>query len=504
MPNPLINRRIILKRTLTNSVVYDTDAQAFFDAVAVPDVDKPYINNVVLQLKATLSLNGTTSNWTECDRITLGAINSAVALRNLKSNNYHGIISGTGGVFSDGSGYTGNVAGSFYIDTNYNPGDGGTYKWTQNSAKCFFLNLSTAQVTGYSIGVTNLASSNGTILVAGKTSAYTVGLETNSTSFGGTFLISAIAYNRAWIGMTRNSASGATAQMRYINGNPVLASTVASATVPNFKFTEFARNRGNTIQDFADNSKGVTVYGSKDIDEFTVQKIFEEYFLKPRNKADWMPNRLQTFGDSMTAIGTNGNNGRWTRTALQALGATWQGHNGGLGGATISGNLEVLAVSNLDPFQKTYLTRDIVAFWGGTNDLANSSAVTGTTVQSRLATWVANRKTAGYSRFIINGMVDRDATFSGGQTQAGFDIGRALFNSLMLLDFNVATSVSNVWTSNIASWAGCCFVDVFADSKFANAADITYFLADGIHPNATLDDVLANTYIVPLINANVV
>lgn len=482
-----------------SGISYDTDAQTFFSGLTISAADKGYINDVVLQLKATTSLSGSTSNWAEIDRITLGAINSAAALKNLKSNNYHGtIVNDYGGSFTDGNGFLGNGT-NFHILTNYNPGDGGgPYKWTQNSAKCFFLNLSTPIITGYSLGSTNLASTNGTIITAGRTSAYATFLDTNVNTFASAGLPE-IAYNRCWIGHERTASNAGKGK---VNGSPYADSHV-SAAIPNFQFAEFARNKGGTIQDFSNNSKGITVYGSKDVDDFVVQKIFEQYFLKPRNKADWMPNRLQTLGDSMTAQGANGNRCRWTRTTLEALGNTWQGHTNGLGGGIIS-QIETIAVTNTDPFQKTYLSRDIIAFWAGTNDLANSApTTTGTDIYNRYKTFVTNRKAAGYTKFILIGMVDRNAVFPG-RTQAEFDTDRALFNTLMNADFTMATSVANVKTSSLGFWAGCCFVDVWSDSKFANASDATYFMADLIHPNTTLDDVLANTYIVPIINNNIV
>lgn len=496
--------RIRFKRIFDSSEGnYDAAAKVFFKGCRqagspVPIVEKGYINDVIVQLKTTLSLNGTTTNWDEIDRITLGAISKIIGIRNVKSNAHHGVIvDDYAGSFTDGGGFLGNGT-SFHILTNYNPGDGSTYKWTQNSAKCFFLNLSTSIVTGYSLGSTNLASTNGTIVSAGRTASYATFLDTNVNTFAGAGLPE-IAYNRCWIGHERTASNAGKGK---VNGSPY-ADTHVSAAVPNFQFVEFARNKGGTIQDFSNNAKGITVYGSKDIDDFAVQKIFEQYFLKKRALADWMPNRLQTLGDSMTAQGVNGNRCRWTRTALESLGNTWQGHTNGLAGGIIS-QIEAVAVTNTDPFQKPYLSRDIVAFWAGTNDLANSApTTTGTDIYNRYKTFLTNRKAAGYTKFIFIGMVDRDATFPG-RTQAEFDTDRALFNTLMNADFTVATSVANVKTSSLGFWAGCCFVDVWADAKFANAADITYFMADLIHPNTTLDDVLANTYIVPTINANIV
>jgi len=465
-------------------------------------IDKFHINNVIENLKATKSLNKNTSNWEEADAIYLGAINKIVAIKNLKGDYFHGrIVNDYANSFTDGNGFTGNSS-NFYISTDYNPGNtaSGFYKWKQNSAKCFFLNLSTALTTGYSLGSTNLASSAGTVMAAGQTN-YIPFMDINVNSFAASAAGSVnTAYQRCWVGMSR---TGASTNIRYVDASPIATDTHASTTIPPFPFVEFARNKGGVIQDFSNNSKGITVYGSKDIDDFQVQKIFEQYFLKPRNKSDWMPNRLQTLGDSMTAQGINGNYGRWSRTVLETLGNTWQGHIDGLAGGTIA-QVSAIAVTNTDPFQKPYLSRDIIAFMAGTNDLANSSAVTGTDIYNRYKTFVADRKTAGYNKFILMAMMDRDATFSGGQTQAGFDIGRALFNTLMLADFNVSTSVSNVYTSTIPSWSGCCFVHTMADSRFQNASDTTYFMADGIHPNTTLDDILANDFIIPTINANIV
>lgn len=486
---------------------YDSSAQSFFTrasnaGASLSSADKSYINDVVVALKSTLSRNGSTFLWDEIDVLNIQAMNKTVALMNLKTDSFGNgtIVNDYVGSWSDAGGFVGNSS-NFRILTGYNPADGGTYKYTQNSACLFVLNLSTALTTGYSLGTTNSTSTTGTIITAGRTNRIPF-MDLNIGTFGSSAVAAInLPSNRAWVGMGR---TGAASQRRTVDGASITTDSHASSTMPNFEFVLFARNRAGTIQDFSNNATGVFCAGSKDIDEFKVQAIIEQYFLKPRNLASWMPNRLTAFGDSMTAPGVNGNYCRWSTTALASLGSTWQGHADGLAGGTIAANLEPKAVTNVDPYKKNYLTRDILVFLGGTNDLSNSSSVTGTTIYNYYVTWVANRTAAGYTSNILIGMLDRDATFSGGQTQAGFDTGRTLFNSLMIADFTVATAVTNVWKSNLAKWAGCCFINVAADSKYNNAADTTYFLADGIHPNATLDDDLANTYIVPIINANII
>jgi len=490
---------------IKNSIIYDVDAVALFTRAAaagitIPYAEKTYINNVITALKSTLSRNGSTYLWAETDLLWLNGISKAFSLMNIRQNAYNGtIVNDYPGSWAEGVGFTGNAAGSFHILTGYNPGAGGTV-YTQNSASLGFLNLSTALTTGYSFGVTNFASTAGTILTAGRTNGIPfadVNVGSFSASASGAVNMS---YNRGWTSIKR---TGASAQTRMVDASPIASDTHASAAIPNFEFSLFARNKGATIQDFSNNSAAYPYAGSKDIDDLKIQKIIEELWIKPRAKSDWMSCRLLTLGDSMTAQGANGNYGRWTKTALEALGNTWQGHCDGLANGTIS-QVNTIAINNTDGFIKPYLSRSILAFMAGTNDLANSSAVTGTTIYNRYASFVASRVAAGHTKMILMGMMDRKATFSGGQTQGGFNAGQASFNSLMRADFTVSTAVTNVYTSTLPQWNGCCYVDIIADTKFQNAADTGYFMPDFIHPNTTLDDWLANTYIVPLINANIV
>ncbi len=149
-------------------------------------------------------------------------------------------------------------------------------------------------------------------------------------------------------------------------------------------------------------------------------------------------------------------------------------------------------------FANTSFAKDVAVLFIGTNDLAFNPVSTGTALKSGIETECAKLKAQG-KRVIICGVIDRNGGFIGGQTQGNFDLARASYNTLMKADFTVASGITNVYSAGVGITYADYFIDLFADSKFANAADTTYFQADVIHLNSTGYDAMANTYIAPTV-----
>lgn len=117
-----------------------------------------------------------------------------------------------------------------------------------------------------------------------------------------------------------------------------------------------------------------------------------------------------------------------------------------------------VAATNVDPLLSSLsgYTRKLVVFQCGANDLmAGASAAT---VASRLATYVADRISAGFDAVVVM-TVTKASTISGGN-----DTSRQTYNA------NLLSSPPS----------GAIVVDLASLSEFSNTANTTYYL-DGVH-----------------------
>jgi len=109
--------------------------------------------------------------------------------------------------------------------------------------------------------------------------------------------------------------------------------------------------------------------------------------------------------------------------------------------------------------------------FGGTNDLAQSSSVTSTTLYGYVTTMVSALNTAGVSKIGITTMLPRCGSFAGGQSQSGFETVRQAFNTLI---------------RNGALAGSFTLIDIGGDATIGAAGactNTTYYQPDGVHPN---------------------
>jgi hypothetical protein len=207
-------------------------------------------------------------------------------------------------------------------------------------------------------------------------------------------------------------------------------------------------------------------------------------------------------GDSMTGDsggGTSSGSSRFARTTLTNLGANWSAVVLATQGETVV-NMATNAITEIDPYIPDWKTgKNILVIWGGTNDLANNA--TGATLRTTMAGYCTARKGINPRlKIIIVGVCARGASFSGGQTQVGYDTARTAYHSLMLTDFSTVSAVTNVFTPAAGIVYADAFVNIAANAIYNNPNDITYFQSDLIHGQNAMYDDLSNTYVTPTIN----
>lgn len=112
--------------------------------------------------------------------------------------------------------------------------------------------------------------------------------------------------------------------------------------------------------------------------------------------------------------------------------------------------------------------RNVLVVLGGTNDLAQ--AATAATVESRLQSYCAARKAAGWTVAVQTIMP------AGGTTPAGFEVQRAIVNPWL--------------RANWPSFADV-LVDLAAEPRLQTTTNTTYFYSDGVHLSATGYGVIA-------------
>lgn len=134
--------------------------------------------------------------------------------------------------------------------------------------------------------------------------------------------------------------------------------------------------------------------------------------------------------------------------------------NVGLAGADTNGLITTEAVKVLALYSP-FRSRNVLVFWEGTNSIANGQ--TDSQAYSSLRTYVDAARAKGFKVIVLTVIARTSFT-------AGMNVYKDAYN---------ATVRAN-WTSFAEG-----FVDVAADGRFTNSANLTYYNADGTHLTAT-------------------
>lgn len=485
-----MSSRVILKRIIPQG--FDIDAVAYFNACAAAGTPvtsdyKPRYNAVIKYLKKY-------NEWNNLDCLYIDATgNKAWALIDIRTPTRTQIKNNTyAGEFTADQGWVGNS--SFSIDTAFNP-TVGTNKFTRDDASYgILLVTNAADSTKHDVSCCDAGFTLGCFINSHDVVSKSICI--NSVIGPAVSYNKYIFSNYQWVGANRTAAAVATT---YVNGVKQAIQVSASSALVNQTFGRMgARNTTGWVAGFySANIQGCFYAGNGSVSQINIINAVNQ-MLQYSNTASYINKRVIFEVDSMTgsvAFASLSTNSAYPKAVMTTLGNGWSGVITSEASETILQQVTNLATEVI-PYRNYGLQKDIVVLFGGTNDLATNR--TAAQLYADIVTCGTALKNAGF-KVIIVGIPDRDAGFSGGQTQAGFDTARASFRTLMNTDFNVATSVANTFGPASGIAYADYNIDIFADSKFTNASDLTYFMADMIHINSTADSVLANTYVAPTI-----
>lgn len=199
------------------------------------------------------SLNN--SNWSKLDRFWLLAqdieTNAKISIANPTSTAITSVNSPT---FTAYNGYQGNGS-SQYLNTNFNPGNGGTYKFLQNDAEIGFYSLTNNSGNKADIGaIDNPATGSGlysNIRSAGGTYNWT--LNANSSVVGST--------NTDSRGLFSLQRTASNLQTSYKNGVSFNTDATVSQSIKNLNIFIMAWNNSGTAGVYSDRKIAITYMG---------------------------------------------------------------------------------------------------------------------------------------------------------------------------------------------------------------------------------------------------
>lgn len=380
--------------TVNVAGTYDVDAEAFFNRVntmgyPAPDSVKTFINNLVVRLKTEMGVDGVTSQWNSLDVINLMACyNKAVAGLNIKSATIGNatIMTDYANSFVVNKGFKGNGT-SFKMNSNFNPFDGGTYKFknNDNSFGCY-INTNTREVKGVISNVD--ASQNG----------YELRTHTSAT----------VSYNGNTVGMTSLAfdATGSNASKRtpdnktnaYKNWKSSLVdnnSAVTSTVNKSFKY--FCRDVGGTYSLYSLNRVAYIYFGSSNVNLQKLDRAIIETYLKPVGGA--LLKRVVFDGNSFFSQAI------MPATVMDLLwsnGIECTSHVNAIYGTSIS-TMITNAPTKVDPYQEAYFTKEVFLFWELTNTMKGTSANVDTAF-NRMKRYFDQRHIAGWTCPIVSGV----------------------------------------------------------------------------------------------------
>lgn len=470
-------------------------------------------NNLIYALKNTLGRDGVNSYWDSLDFLRIQATYSkAAALQNIIKNSHNGTITNDyGGSFTVNEGLKGNGS-NFSVSTGFNPSTATKYSQNSGCVGVLLLDDLVAGNDSHEFCALKTGGSDGVFLRAKRSSANSYDVDGgNNCSVSGITTWPTVLSSRGWFHMERTDTS----RLRiYVNGNRWMNIAAASTTPANLTMTEFAANVNGTISSWSDKTHAVIYAGNGNIESNILMQIVNQYFIYPLNNArSAMKKRFFLGGDSMVGDETNANTGlsvisQLGRRTLSNLGTNWMGHVNGDADREVDLSFSVPSLSTIltsdfigtvagsqQTFRNTALTKDIVALFIGTNDLAFHSTTTGTALKAALLAAINSIKADG-RKVITIGAIARNGAFFNSQTAGNFALANASYRALMLAEYNIATGITNVWANS----DGNLFCDAYGDSRFADETNTTYFNADKIHLNNTGFNALADDLLTPAIN----
>jgi lysophospholipase L1-like esterase len=434
---------------------YSTEAQAIFDrwsalGVAAPDLaTKQRVHNTIEYWK---SIN----EWNNKDMIVVETVHAVGAdLVNWKNptgslvslvNDYVGrqVING----YNKGNGTT------FRQVLPFNPGDGGTYNFTQNSNSFGVYTFDRVVENKIEISAQSAGSVGNDML-----------LTNNITTKNNSGTARAVTVMTGY-GLNSCTRTASNLFKNYRNGYELYGAapgeTDASSAILNLPWAGFCRSVNGIFSSFSSKKHSMKYTGGAHNNLFGFATGYEQYYLNPLGL---VPTKRITFnGNSFTS------NSIYSAQALADLGSYFYDVNKhGISGQTTV-QMQADAVNTVFNKTKSFLTKDVYFIWELTNDLVNTGNAT-TSYNNMVAYCQALRAAQPNAIIIVATCMPRIN----------------ITESLRQNDSNLLDSTTlNGKIRNNANGAWDYVCDTASDTAMGMAgqyADTTWYAGDGIHPN---------------------
>ncbi len=474
-----------------SALVFDADAQSYFDAVlaegsSVTDAYKILYNNTILALKA----NG---EWAKRDSIFIFATGVGVAEADRKIWSKIDIKEPTriatinndySGAHVSGQGFLGNGT-NFSILTNFNPGNGGTYNFTQNYAGFDTLVLTGVTGNEHDISCFNAGFTQG-IFFRNNTAGAGVPIEPSLNEiFNPNETYSKVDISKyRWAGKRRTSS---TTSVSLNNGYRYQQMNQASTVIENKSIGLLGAYNGIFAGGFYSTSKmGVVSFGAGDMSQNLFMNALNDNFLRPQATIALIDRIILFEGDSRTGSVVNStlsNTSAYPKRVLSNLGNNWSGITVSEANETVQ-SMTTQYASEVQPYVNSGNAQNLFILFGGTNDIA--AGRTAAQIKTDIETLCQAAKNDGYTVVIV-GEIDRNWT-----SYAAMNAVRATLRTNMLADFSDATIEANIYTPPVFGISYADFyIDTFAEADFQSYLS-AWYQADGIHPNTTGSNVIGD------------
>lgn len=479
-------------RRKSGGVSYSAEALAIFSkwdslGTSATTSRKTLVNNTIAALK-------TAGIWDELDCLFLWSAHSQnAALVDWKnpSTRLATVTNDYAGAFVADGYFKGNGS-NFRINTGYNPGDGGTYKFTQNSSSFgVYIAESSTDSNKIEVSAQNATPQGNDILVnnSSSTDQFIVKNNVATAANNGVYIAKRGLFSTIRTGATTWTTRGGGYSLK--GGSADLSG--ASVAVASQEFKIFCRNTNGTFANFSSKKHRYFFAGSSSINHFTLNKIIEQYYLVPLNLAPVI--RITFNGNSYT------NNAVYSARVLANINnyTNIDVNNRGVSGQTTPQMLTD-AQTWVFPFTKSYLTKDIYFVWELTNDMATNGS-NATNRYNSMVTYLQELRTAvgANAKIIVATMLPRkaaDVTNSVRQNDAD------LFDDTTLNGKIRNHLVQDGYCDAICDVASDATMGIYSGGVAGvGEKNTTYYNVDEIHPTTTGYNYLADNYITPSIQA---
>lgn len=455
--------------TVLPAPAYDSSANVLFSAwsalgVPADSARKYLVNNTIVHLKSA-------GQWNHKDVIYVHAAHARLAaLVNWKNPSQSAtVVNPYVGDFVIDKYFKGNNS-NFRINTNYNPGDGGTYNFTQNSSSFGVyivehkdeIKVDASALNGSSVG-NEILSVNSSFNINGQSNCSVSRSIINTTNVG--------------LASVRRTASNVWQIQKngyVLYGNLAKFSDVAQP-VANIEFDEFCRNANHVYSNFSGKKIALFFGGSGDDDDFVFYNIMDQYYLNPIGVTP--TKRIVLDGNSMTETQT------YPARLFVDLGSYFYDVNKrGVSGKTTAW-LKGDADSTVFNKQKPFLAKDIFFFWELTNTMAANSSNAAATYSDLVSYLTDFRTTNPTAKIIVATMLPRHAaTINNANRQNDSNLNdSATLNGMIRVKL-----VRDGHADAICDVAKDSVMGVFSNGvSGVGEKNLTYYSSDELHPNAT-------------------